>query len=907
MISYSRPEGVQASEVGGRPVLITSNGGKIAVDPPLLQLWEQASTQTWTEILKKNHLTENSELVTQCALACLAEAGLLERKHDKDQFPIQNHESISGVGLVSVVIVGYNSREWLDECLPSLFVQTYQPLEIVLVDNGSQDDTLGWLKAKFPQVHVVYLEKTLSLATAINMGIEMTSGDYFLILNPDVRLEEDAVAQLIKVANQNHKIAAVAAKLKFWWAPSFLNGIGNRVGPFSWGTDNALGHLDLGQYDDWSELPSACFAAALIPRQVWERVGPIDAGFPMYYEDLEWCYRARLFGYKIQAAPQAVVYHAFGGRIPTGMEIDLKPSKLRNVVYGRYRFLYKILNDYRARFLRNYILEDATHFIRMLVSRKWNLAQAYLEAWKDVIQQRFALRNIRRDVQAKRKLLSDKSLFGLQADMPRPHIWRGMPELTWDLISNYYLPIIISGRTRTMPEFGPETQHSRLLIISHEIVNKKMAGPGMRYLEMARALNSDLDVTLAIPAETDLKISDLRIVCYDPEKSKSLKTFVDDSDVTLISGYMVEKYPFLETTTTRLVVDLYDPMVLENLHYYLSEPMTIQKAYNQRAVEIMNRLVRLGDFFICGNDRQRDFWLGVLTSNGRVNPLTFQQDSELKLLIDVVGIGFPSHQPKHTQSIVRGKHPQVPDDARIILWGGGIWNWLDPLNLVKAWPQVLSKYPQARLIFLGTRHPNPSAPAHEMVQKTISLADEIGEKDRTILFYDWIEYEARESLLLEADVGVALHPVHVETRYSARTRILDYFWARLPVLVTEGDVTSEWVREYNLGQVAPESDPLGVADALIKILDQPKTAYQDAFASLENRFSWPVVVQPLLHYCLTGDYASDRRERLGHNKPPNSGSIKSRFMRVWFIWRIGGTKVFLHRVWRYIQWRLSIP
>ncbi len=907
MISYFYPIGVEAQEVGGRPVLTTSQGGKIVVDASVLQVWQFARTQTLSEIIETCSSIGYSESVVRCALACLTEAGLLERRTGKMQAPLQSPSSTAG-SLVSIVIVGYNSREWLEECLPSLIAQTYQSLEIILVDNGSQDGTLAWLKTHYPQIQTAYIDHPLSLAAAINRGVELASGEYFLILNPDVRLEVDAVAQMMKAFQIDHQIAAVAAKLKFWWAPSFLNGLGNRVGPFSWGTDNALGHLDLGQFDDLQELPSACFAATLISRQIWEAVGPVDVGFPMYYEDLEWCYRARLFGYKIWAAPQAIVHHAFGGRIPTGKDVGLTPSKLRNVAYGRYRFAYKILDDYLLRFMRNYWFEDIAHLMRMLVSLKWSSARAYLQAWKDVIKQRNSFRIIRQNVQAKRVLQSDADLFSLQMDLLMPHIWRGMPELTWDLIENYYLPIVKAGRVRKMPEFEIENQRPRLLIISHEVINKKMAGPGMRYLEMALALNADLDITLAIPSETELQIPDIHIVCYDREKSSSLQILVEGSDVALISGYMVEKYPFLETTRTRLAVDLYDPMVLENLHYYLHESMTVQEAFNQRAVSIMNRLVALGDFFICGNERQRDFWLGVLTANGRVNPQTFQQDSNLKSLIDVVGVGFPSRQPVHRQSIVRGKHPQVPEDSRIILWGGGIWNWLDPLSLVKAWPQVIAKYPKARLIFLGTRHPNPLVPAHEMAKKTISMAEEIGEKDRTILFYEWIDYKDRESLLLEADVGVALHPVHIETRYSARTRILDYFWARLPVLVTEGDVTSEWVREFELGQVAPEADSAGIADALIKILDQPKTAYADAFASLSNRFSWPIVVQPLLQYCLMGDYAPDRRERLGQDKTTlGFGLGKSRFVRALFVWRTEGTKVLLHRLWRFIQWRLSTP
>jgi glycosyltransferase involved in cell wall biosynthesis len=352
------------------------------------------------------------------------------------------------------------------------------------------------------------------------------------------------------------------------------------------------------------------------------------------------------------------------------------------------------------------------------------------------------------------------------------------------------------------------------------------------------------------------------------------------------------------------VVDLYDPFVLENLHYYLHDPIKDQEHLNEQAIAITNQLAKIGDFFICGNERQRDYWMGVLTANGRANPRNFLQDPTLKSLIDIVGIGFPSREPQH-HPLLRGIHPQIPADAQIVLWGGGIWNWLDPLTLIKAWPQVISQHPQARLVFLGTRHPNPLVPRHEMAEKAEKLAAEIGEKDRSVLLFEWLSYEDREALLCESDVGVTLHPIHVETRYSLRTRVLDYLWARLPVLITDGDVTSEWVRQYKLGEVVPPFDEEAVARGLNKILDQPKANWAAAFEPLRTSLLWSQVVEPLLRYCLEGEYAPDRLER---DELPALESISMTagiLARARSIWRTEGTRALLHRTWRYFQWRLA--
>jgi GT2 family glycosyltransferase len=906
MISYSIPQGVQLTFDRGRPLLSTLQGGKVALDDELASLWKRADGRTLQDVLDIYRGEAVKPTAVQAGLACLVEAGLLLRAGDTPPVvPTQVQETHGP--LVSAIIVGYNSREWLQECIPSLQEQTYSLLEIIFVDNGSQDDSSAWLTRSHPFINTLRIETPVSLASAINQGVSRAGGEYFLLLNPDLRLESDAVAQMMAVMQADPNCAAVAAKLRFWWARAFLNGLGNRVGPFSWGTDNALGHLDLGQFDQWKELPSACFAAAILSKSVWQVVGDIDEGFPMFYEDTEWSYRARSLGYSIQAAPQALIYHALGARVPRGGSERLSPPKIRNVVYGRLRFITKIVPDAYFRFLVSYMIHDLLHLCYNLLTLRWQSAGAIVSAWQKFIKDLPELRRERHSLAGKRTIGSAE-LFSLQQDMPATLIWHALPELTMDLVTNTYLPLILERKTRPMPEFAASQLQPHLLIISNDIIAEKMAGPGIRYLEMARALSESIRVTLAVPVETKLEVPGLQFEAYSREHPGSLQEMVRGADVVLVSGDMLEKYPFIQTANAHLVVDLYDPTVLENLHTYAAEPLDNQQAMNQHGVELTNLLLRHGDFFICGNERQRDFWLGCLAANGRVNPLNFKRDPGLRKLIDQVGVGFPDREPKHYRPVVRAVHPQVPAESRIVLWGGGIWDWLDPLTLIKAWPQVLSAHPAARLVFLGTRHPNPLVPQHEMAQKAVKLAQELGELDRTILFFEWLSFEDREALLCEADVGVAIHPVHVETRYSIRTRVLDYFWARLPVLVTEGDITSQWVREQGLGKVVPHFDEQAVASALVSILDCPKAEWSPAFEPLVDQHRWSRVVEPLRRFCLEGQVAPDR-ELIRAGSSPNSAGVgwRWRWSRARYILRKEGPRALVHRIWRYTQWRLSQP
>lgn len=898
MFTYRVPPGVAPQVVAGHPALTTPEGGQVVLDERLLALWRAADGHSPAEVLAAPAAASLPPDAVLVALAALAEGGLLARAGLPELAAPAPASSlpVSG-GLVSAIIVAYNSRDWLAECLPSLAAQTYPALEVIVIDNASTDGVGPWLAEHFPAAKYLRLDPAVALAAAISRGADLAAGAYLLVLNPDIRLAPTAVAELVAVALAQPTCGAVAALLKFTWAPRFVNGLGNFVRDVSWGTDLGLGQVDLGQFDHYQQVPSVCYAATLIPRAAWLAVGPADPGFPMYYEDSEWSYRARLLGYDLAAAPRAVVYHAFGSQVPSGLAAPLAPSKLRRAVYGRWRFALKLLTGApHLRFTRNYWGEDRNNFFGALRRGRWAEARAYLLAGADVLRDLPALARLRADLAARRRRTAAE-VFDQPEQWPAPLEVNGLPRLTWDVVEQQYWPLMRTGRTRSMPEFAGRPPRPHVLIASNDLVAAKMAGPGMRYLEFAKALAADCDVTLAVPAATDLTVPGIRIVTYDEHRPLSLPVLADNADVALVSGYMVEKFPTLGRTRARLVVDLYDPFMLENLHYHLKDPLSTQEGASTHATSIVNRLAALGDFFICGSERQRDLWMGVLAANGRVNPHTFAADPTLRALLDVVSIGFPD-RPLQPGNLLRGVNPAFTPESRIVLWGGGMWDWLDPLTLLRAWPAVVARHPEARLVYLGTRHPNPDVPTHQVVGEALRLAEEFGEKDKTVFFIEWLSYEAREALLSESDIGVVLHPVHVETRYSIRTRVLDYFWAQLPILVTEGDVTSEWVRDLGLGRVVPPFEAAAVSAALIDMLAQPKAAWAPAFASLPARFNWNKVIEPLRRYCLSGAPAPDRHLRVTADPAPR-GPLR----QAAYLWMTEGFRPMLGKAWRYLQMR----
>ena len=193
----------------------------------------------------------------------------------------------------------------------------------------------------------------------------------------------------------------------------------------------------------------------------------------------------------------------------------------------------------------------------------------------------------------------------------------------------------------------------------------------------------------------------------------------------------------------------------------------------------------------------------------------------------------------------------IQKDDPILLWGGGVYVWFDPLTLIEAVNKVKNSIPNIRLVFMGGKHPNPDVPVNKIVQKAIDLANSYGLLNKNVYFNDqWVDYNQRHNYLFNATIGVSTHYKSLETQFSFRTRILDYLWAGLPIITTEGDYFADVVREEKCGEVVKQRDAEDLAKAIIKLLD--KTNLESARKNslrLREEFRWNKVLKPVLEYC----------------------------------------------------------
>jgi GT2 family glycosyltransferase len=312
--------------------------------------------------------------------------------------------------LISAVIVTYNAAPaLLTRCLDSLRAQTYPRLEILVVDNGSRPESLHGLCSTSRDLRLVRLDRNIGFAGGVNRGIEAAGGDFVLVSNFDVELEADCVRRLAAMIATDERLAGVAPKTVFMHDRHLIDNVGTRIDGRAVGYHVGVGQLDIGQYDVSEPVFGACFATALLRRSAFapDAVGPLDERYFMYYEDVDWCYRANLLGWRFRTAPTAVVAHVHSASV-RHLDYAFKHYLLeRNVL----RTIVK--NVETARMARLLVRRSLAHLVRAAGRRPY---------WRGGLR---ALADFARDIRCdwrarsmlqRRRCVRDEALVALSPD-----------------------------------------------------------------------------------------------------------------------------------------------------------------------------------------------------------------------------------------------------------------------------------------------------------------------------------------------------------------------------------------------------------------------------------------------------------------------------------------------------------
>ena len=225
--------------------------------------------------------------------------------------------------LATVVVLNWNGRDYLRDCLRSLFAQTYREMRVLVVDNASPDESWRIVQDEFPEAALLRMPENLHFARGMNAGFERALDDprsaFIAALNNDVRVDPEWMASIVAAAADPH-VGMVASKMLFMDRPTILNSTGLRPAPDGSGMDRGWNQRDDGRYDAQTDVFGPSGGAGLYRREVLGTVGLFDADFVAYGEDLDLAFRARLRGWSARYAPRAVVHHKYSASIGSRTE-----------------------------------------------------------------------------------------------------------------------------------------------------------------------------------------------------------------------------------------------------------------------------------------------------------------------------------------------------------------------------------------------------------------------------------------------------------------------------------------------------------------------------------------------------------------------------------------------------------
>ncbi|MBC7424904.1 MAG: glycosyltransferase family 2 protein [Bacteroidia bacterium] len=223
---------------------------------------------------------------------------------------------------VSVVILNYNTRNFLHDLLPFVLQTNYENLEVVVADNASSDDSCSYIEANYPQLKLIRLAENYGFAGGYNKALEQVQADYYVLLNSDVEVDKNWIQPLVDMALTDSTIAAIQPKILDFNNRNYFEYAGASGGfidkygyPFCRGRILSALEEDKGQFNDNREIFWATGAAMFVKAELFHSIGGLDADFFAHMEEIDICWRLKNAGYKIMACPASVVYHIGGGTL----------------------------------------------------------------------------------------------------------------------------------------------------------------------------------------------------------------------------------------------------------------------------------------------------------------------------------------------------------------------------------------------------------------------------------------------------------------------------------------------------------------------------------------------------------------------------------------------------------------
>jgi len=349
----------------------------------------------------------------------------------------------------------------------------------------------------------------------------------------------------------------------------------------------------------------------------------------------------------------------------------------------------------------------------------------------------------------------------------------------------------------------------KVLFIVNEVIGDNTAGPGIRYTEIATELSRKGYFVTILGKKTIF--TNTQSFKYDSISIINLIKYLLISEIIVIrgGGPIITFIISFFSKKKKIIIDLY-------AFTHFEVPHLIPKGIYQKILKGVRSIFHIHklkiycnifNIFWVASIRQKHFLYGALYMT---NMLKKEKS------IYIIPFGYPSQKPKKNNNVLRGIIKGIDSDDFILIWGGGVWDWLDPITLVKAMAEIWKINKKIKLYFMGIKA--PTGYISEKAKQSLKISEKLGILNKNVFFnMGWISYKERIDYLLEADAGISLHPYSLETEFSFRTRILDYVYCELPIIHTDGDVWADIIKKEKIGITVPPEDKQSIVNAILKL------------------------------------------------------------------------------------------
>jgi glycosyltransferase involved in cell wall biosynthesis len=339
-----------------------------------------------------------------------------------------------------------------------------------------------------------------------------------------------------------------------------------------------------------------------------------------------------------------------------------------------------------------------------------------------------------------------------------------------------------------------------VVVRTPDVVGDRMAGPGIRATYLARELGKHFPTTLLSRGSANAR--------------QAMR------EASVLVGQPTRGF-FKRRLGQRIIYDLFDPLVLELRELYGVRPSMRQRVHLAAEWMRLTFALRHADVLMCAAPQQRDFYRQLQSSDTPWIEVPFGVD---------------------LSEVSRCEKPK----DNLVVWGGGVWEWLDPRTAIEAIVMLNREGLRCCLLFLGRSRPNPHAVDRRREDRFGRLLQLGG--PHVAANAEWVPYAERLSWLRSGKIAMMLHRPTAEAQYSIRTRLFDALAAGVPVVATKKGFAAELVEQEQIGIVVPPSDVEAVARAVRRLLTDD-AFYTQCVQNLERirpRFAWEVVTQPLI-------------------------------------------------------------